>query len=174
MMETYSGLNVDVLDLQPDQILIEDIAHALSLQCRFNGHVKSFYSVAQHSLFVSVYSNNASLFGLLHDAAEAYLGDLITPVKQKMPRYREYEKILLHKIFLKFCRRLPSIEESNLVALVDKRMLLTEAKHFLSTIYYKNWYSNLDPFSVELIPSTPEIAEQEFLREFHFLHKVID
>jgi 5'-deoxynucleotidase YfbR-like HD superfamily hydrolase len=88
--ETHSGIFADLYGkrmLQPEQVDVGDIAHSLSHQCRYNGHCREFYSVAQHSVLVSRLlerSNHPArivMLGLLHDAAEAYLGDITRPVK---------------------------------------------------------------------------------------------
>lgn len=85
-IKTFSG-RVDPLNPDPEEIVIEDIAHALSRQCRYNGHCNGFLSVARHSIWVSDLLFNdghdprTQLSGLLHDAAEAYLGDLVRPLK---------------------------------------------------------------------------------------------
>jgi hypothetical protein len=81
-MQTYTGRQFWPIDPRADEIDIVDIAHALSQQCRFAGHCKSFYSVATHSWHTSnVCNSENALWGLLHDAAEAYLVDLPTPIK---------------------------------------------------------------------------------------------
>jgi hypothetical protein len=92
-IETFSGLFVDYDDPQPEQISIYDIAHALSQICRFGGHTRVFYSVAEHSILVSrLLGKDRSLprlAALLHDAHEAYLGDIPTPLKNALgPEYR--------------------------------------------------------------------------------------
>ena len=82
-MVTYSGKVIEPLNPDPDQIKITDIAHHLSNQCRFTGATKEFYSVAQHSVLVShVCDPKDALWGLLHDASEAYLSDICRPVKR--------------------------------------------------------------------------------------------
>ena len=79
---TTSGRRVDILKPDPATICIEDIAHALALQCRFNGHTRVFYSVAQHCVECSWIAKPAyAMECLLHDAGEAYLGDIVSPVK---------------------------------------------------------------------------------------------
>src|SRR6266496_1501995 len=81
---TYSGELITPLNPDPDDIQIEDIAHALSNQCRFSGHCKQFYSVAEHSCRVSdLCSYEHQLGGLLHDGTEAYLSDIARPIKQQ-------------------------------------------------------------------------------------------
>lgn len=84
-IRTYSGLRVDPLEMTPEEVSILDIARALSRQCRYNGHVGGFLSVARHSIMVSErlapLGRQMQLWGLLHDAAEAYLGDLVRPLK---------------------------------------------------------------------------------------------
>jgi 5'-deoxynucleotidase YfbR-like HD superfamily hydrolase len=85
-IKTFTG-RVDPLNPDVDTINIEDIAHALSRQCRYNGHCEGFMSVARHSIWVAErlddegYNTEVQLTGLLHDAAEAYLGDLVRPLK---------------------------------------------------------------------------------------------
>ena len=80
-----------------EQIIIEDIAHALSFLCRANGHFKSFYSVGQHCINCAReasargYSKRVQLGCLLHDGSEAYLSDVTRPVKKEMPLYLEFE-----------------------------------------------------------------------------------
>jgi uncharacterized protein len=82
-IQTYTGKQFWPLSPLPEDIVIEDIAHALSMQCRFGGHVRTFYSVAQHSVHVSLLVEpQYALWGLLHDAAEAYLVDLPRPIKK--------------------------------------------------------------------------------------------
>ena len=80
---TYSGKIIEPLNPDPEQIDIEDIAHALANQCRFTGHTREFYSVAQHSVLVSeICDEQDALWGLLHDASEAYLSDIARPIKR--------------------------------------------------------------------------------------------
>jgi 5'-deoxynucleotidase YfbR-like HD superfamily hydrolase len=84
-ISTVTGRHIDPLDPNPDDIDIYDIAHALARQCRYNGHVGHFLSVARHSIWVSEqlagHGKAMQLWGLLHDASEAYLGDLVKPIK---------------------------------------------------------------------------------------------
>ena len=95
-IQTVSGKKFPLLTPDTEAIDIQDIAHALSMICRFNGHCISFYSVAEHSVHVSrLVAPNLALWGLLHDAAEAYLGDVPTPLKGHLGGFRDREKTLL-------------------------------------------------------------------------------
>ncbi len=92
-VETYYGRKVYPLEPDPDTLCIEDIAHALSLQCRYNGHTPDFYSVAQHSVLASYYAEpNLQRAALLHDAAEAYISDVPSPLK-KCPDFKAFNRI---------------------------------------------------------------------------------
>lgn len=90
---TYTGQKVHPFDLKPDQVRIADIAHALSRTCRYSGHVEGYYSVAEHCLLISdLVSEEHEMCALLHDAPEAYLTDLPSPVKSKLSGYNELEE----------------------------------------------------------------------------------
>ncbi len=90
---TSSGKYVDLASPDPDTIDIRDIAHGLSMVCRFGGHTKFHYSVAQHSVLVStLVPEGYAMQALLHDAAEYVLGDLPTPLKAMIPQYRAIER----------------------------------------------------------------------------------
>lgn len=101
---TFSGEKFNPLNPDVEKIKIGDIAHALSMLCRANGHFKSFYSVAQHSINCANeakargYSLRVQLACLLHDASEAYLSDITRPVKEKFTQYHEFEKNLQNVI----------------------------------------------------------------------------
>ena len=104
-IQTYSGGKFFPLSPESEGITIEDIAHALSNLCRFAGHVKRFYSVAQHSVLVSHYCDPIdALVGLLHDASEAYLLDMPRPLKKSgyFEAYLEAEDRLMRVIEKKF------------------------------------------------------------------------
>ena len=107
-MQTYTGQKFFPLDPKPEEINIEDIAHALSQMCRFSGHTSTFYSVAQHSILCSRLAGceEVAFAALLHDAAEAYVGDMIRPLKWNGERlgllFCQLEDTIVHVISERF------------------------------------------------------------------------
>ncbi len=137
--ETYTGLLIDLINPRPEQINILDIAHALSNQCRFNGHCSEFYSIAQHSVLVSKrlldlgHGDECQLAGLLHDAAEAYIGDIITPVKSRLPDFKAIEDGLLPTILEHLGGGSDSGKWRAIVKEADWALLATEAKKLMAS-----------------------------------------
>lgn len=134
-IETRTGKRVSVENPQPDQFDIKDIAYALSNTCRFNGHCAGFYSVAEHSVAVALrLPSELRLAGLLHDATEAYLGDIPSPIKQFLPDYKAIEKRFEEAVATAFMVNLwePAVKEADIDA------LFTEA-HFLIPSQGKDW-----------------------------------
>lgn len=168
-IQTYSGLQAHPLDLQPNEICIEDIAHALSNICRFTGHCKEFYSVAQHSVNVALYCHLPNgLWGLLHDASEAYICDIASPIKHSVPftYYRKIEKNVMKAILKKFNLPLREPEE---VKQIDHEMVILEAKQLglYSHAWEKQWGKGKFNFILHSMP--PCKAEQKFLSLFNYL-----
>lgn len=103
VIETYSGSSVDVMNFDLSSVNLDDIAQSLALICRYNGHIPSFYSVAEHSVRVAWwlrqhgYDEEIQLSGLLHDAAECYVGDMIRPLK-RVPEVGKVHQGLEHAI----------------------------------------------------------------------------
>jgi uncharacterized protein len=124
-IQCASGKYFDFLNPAGSHICIEDIAHALSHINRFTGHTRVPYSVAQHSYVVScIVPYKDALAGLLHDAAEAYLGDVSSPLKQLLPEYKVIEHRVHAAIFEHFGLdpELPaSVKEADLIALATER-----------------------------------------------------
>jgi len=129
---THSHKMFDPLRPDPKLIDITDIAHALSMLCRANGHFRSFYSVGQHCINCALeakargYSKRVQLGCLLHDASEAYLADVTRPVKQELPRYQQIEEPLQETIWQTFMGTAPDAEEQKLIFLIDDDVLLNE------------------------------------------------
>lgn len=165
-IETSQGIKFNFLDPSPDEINIKDIAFALANQCRFNGHVP-FFSVAEHSVAVAArLPPRLQLAGLLHDAAEAYLSDIPSPIKQHLPDYQALEKKVQDAIYKKFSVVL-SEDEVKLVKEADKDATSTEA-HYLLPSKGKDWLSVFfkprKEYQPRLLP--PPEAVQMFLYWF--------
>lgn len=136
---TYTGTMVDPLNPKPDQIDSRDIAHALSMLCRANGHFKTFYSVGQHCVncmqeaAARGYSRKVQLACLLHDASEAYLSDVTRPVKHELPQYLEIEMPLQEAIWNKYLPEPMTPEERKQVQDIDDAMLYHEFLALMDT-----------------------------------------
>ncbi len=103
-VSTFLGNRFFLEQPRIDDVAIEDIAHGLAYQCRFNGQTKTFYSVAQHSLMVmSLVPEHIQFSALLHDAAEAYLGDMVKPLKNLFPEFSRIETRVMEIIGDRFC-----------------------------------------------------------------------
>lgn len=123
-IQTFGGKRFDLLNPRAEDIEIEDIGRALSRICRYTGHSKQFFSVAQHSVLVSVVVDKPyQLHALLHDATEAYIGDISSPLKKLIPGIKEIEARIEGVIAQKFGLSLPPPEA---VVEADLRMLSTE------------------------------------------------
>ena len=157
-IQTYTGVRFDLEAPTPEMIRIEDIAHALALINRFAGHTREPYSVARHSIYVAeVLPPSLKLEGLLHDAAEAYLGDVTSPLKELLPDYRIIETRVEDVIRRKF--NLPAIA-SHEVRVADLRLCATELRDlfdapvidshlklkgvepYLGTVIPREWWSD--------------------------------
>ena len=169
---TYSGKQYWPTDPKVEDVCIEDIAHALSMLCRYTGHVNRFYSVAEHSVLVSLMvPPELALEGLLHDASEAYLGDVSRPLKRDLPDYKEIEAFNDAQIRIRF--RLP-IDEHRLVKQADSDILHTEYRALMR--------HPLPPNALTQVPGTwreevrlffwpPAQAEIAFLNRYGALMK---
>ncbi|MEY7688119.1 HD family hydrolase [Citrobacter cronae] len=124
-IQTLSGKHFNYLDIQQDDIVIEDIATALSHICRFAGHLPEFYSVGQHSVLTShLVPQEFALEALLHDAAEAYLQDIPSPLKRLLPDYQVIEARVDAAIRQKFGlprEQHPTVKYADLVMLASER-----------------------------------------------------
>ncbi len=169
---TYSGKHVHPLSPRPEEIDIEDVAHSLSQMCRFLGHTEGFYSVAQHSVHVSEQvPREDALWGLLHDASEAYLCDLPSPIKRdpEMSIYRIAEDRLMLAVCKKFGLP-PKMPHS--VAVADKVLLATEFRD-VTTMDDPDWIINecgqKPLWDYHVVPWPPIVAECRFMERFQEL-----
>lgn len=158
-VKTRSGIYIDVFEPKITDFSIEDIAHSLSLQCRFNGHTQEFYSVAEHCLRASTYFKlpQDKLEALLHDAAEAYIGDLPKPIKDELSCYKEIEKTLDQIIADRFNLRYPMSKQ---LKVVDRLMLEWE------------WENIVIDNKIEPLP--PREAKNRFIKLYYKLIEKVD
>ena len=159
-IQTYTGRQFFPLDPSPEALDVRDVAHALSLQCRFNGHCLAYYSVAEHSVRVSrVVPAELALWGLLHDATEAYVGDLPRPIKQQLPAYRQAEEELMRVIAERFGLSWPMPAA---VVEADTVLLATAARDLMAPPPAP-WGLGVEPLPERIVPWEAERAEREYL-----------
>jgi hypothetical protein len=167
---TFSGIRFWPLLPNPADIRIEDIAHALSNQCRFGGHAREFYSIAEHSVRVSQLCRpEDALWGLLHDASEAYLSDVLAPMKElpQFDAYRAAERSLQGTIATRFGL---STEQPRSVTEADRAILEIEIRDLL--IPTGGRQPGRPPHKNKLAitnPWQPRIAKARFLSRFREL-----
>lgn len=164
-ISTYLGNRFYLLNPRIDDVVIEDIAHGLAYQCRFNGQTRTFYSVAQHSIIVAeLVPAEQRLAALLHDAAEAYLGDMVKPLKLLLPEFSSIEFQVSSIIAAKFGLPgfdFPEIKRADLIALAtEKRDLMPYST--------ESWESlrGINPLLQIIEPMSPEEAKSAFLAAF--------
>ncbi len=171
---TVSGRRINPLDPDPADIDPGDIAQALSNLCRFGGHSRAFYSVAQHSVIVSdrLAGEGAGpdtvMAALLHDAAEAYLGDLPHPLKHRSElgaAFRVAEKRLEAVIQARFA--LP--EASARIKPIDRSLLATERATFSQVAWHWPELDGVEPLPIEIEPWEPARAAREFNERYERL-----
>jgi 5'-deoxynucleotidase YfbR-like HD superfamily hydrolase len=169
-IETKTGVLFEFMNPTVDMINIEDIAHALSMNCRFTGQCSRFYSVAEHSVYCSLLVDRKdALAALLHDASEAYLADIARPVKPYLENYGKIEDNLMQIIANKFGFEYPLAKT---IKDADVCMLSTEAKSLMPG-KGDNWtmwnYMERPKDQISVIGYPPEIAKKMFLDRFHEL-----
>lgn len=156
---TYTGVIMNPSDPKPENIQIADIAHALSMMTRANGHLKTFYSVAQHSVncvmeaLARGYSERVQFACLLHDASEAYLSDMTRPVKEHLPEYAVLEERMQNVVWKVFGLNDLTLEEKEQVKSIDDAMLYFE---FLILRNYK------------VFEKAPDLISEPCYKELHF------
>lgn len=164
-MQVYSGRQYWPMDPRPDEVHIEDIAHSLSLQCRYAGHCIQFYSVAEHSVHIARwldkhYGPVTAIHGLLHDATEAYCVDVPRPLKPSLTNYKQIEASNWVAIAKRFhlANELPAAVHE-----ADNRIIADE----LVNLRPMAWHAqHNDPLGVSIGRWSPEDAEDEFLAEY--------
>lgn len=175
-MQTATGRAFWPLDPRSEEVFIEDIAHALANQCRFAGHTRKHYSVAQHSVLVSrlLGDDDPGRAGLLHDAAEAYVVDLPRPLKKSgaLDSYEDIERRVADAISTRFglpcgCFEATAVKRADCVVLMtEKRDLLAPSPLPWS---YLQPGESLAPLNEVIVPWAPMVAHYRFLERFEEL-----
>jgi len=175
--QTRTDKKFSLNNINPDNVCIEDIASALSKQCRYNGHIDRFYSIAQHCICVAEgLLPQLSIYGLLHDAAEAYIGDITMPVKQYLLKNNsdliyDLEENILEAIYYKFNLKCPDLPLQAKVKKQDNIWLVLEALNMFDSIV-DNWtekYIMLDDIKDITMEKAlnPDEAEKEYIKKFY-------
>jgi uncharacterized protein len=170
-LQTVSGRWVNPFDPDPNQLDPGDIARALANQCRFGGHSRVFYSVAQHSVIVSELVEEQggdvedAFAALMHDAGEAYLGDMPHPLKHRSPlgaAFKAAEEHLERAIRERF-RIKPDVPE---IKRVDRALLATERRVLSAEEWHWPELDGVEPLDLELRAWSPDDAVAAFARRF--------
>lgn len=164
-MQTYSGRQYWPLDPRAEDVAIWDIAAALGKLCRFSGHSRRFYSVAEHCVLLarsSACPPALRLVALMHDASEAYVTDVIRPIKPYLGGYAEIEDRNMRAIAQRFGFTWPM---PAIVKDLDNRMLAAERDQVMASPPAP-WAIDCPPLDVELQLWTPDRATAEFVDAF--------
>ncbi|MDE7222967.1 MAG: hypothetical protein K2O34_04205 [Acetatifactor sp.] len=163
-------MHFDPAEPERDKIDVRDIAHALSMICRGNGHVKTFFSVGQHCIHCALeaeargYSPRLILACLLHDASECYMSDVPRPIKGAMPWYKEVEERLLEQVYIKYLGTALTDEEEEQVKQIDNDMLYYDLLNLLNEKMEQEAPAMKTEFSYEVLPF--EQVEKRYLELF--------
>ena len=172
---TYTGLHFDPTNPDIDKINIKDIAHALSLTCRGNGQVKSFFSVASHCIYccreakLRGYSDRIVLACLIHDASESYMSDVPRPFKKTLLSYIEKEDALLDLIYTKFLGSTLDESEKAIVKQIDDDLLYFDLTELLNQKIEGDVPLMNIKINYDFIPF--EDVEKEYLELFYKYYK---
>ncbi len=167
-IQTFTGRQFFPLAPRVEDIDIIDIAHALAMKCRYTGHTKRFYSVAEHSCLVAyALPDEFKLWGLMHDAAEAYLPDVVRPIKHMLTGFAEIEARVERAIFDKFglVGEIPvEVHRVDAAILGDEKLALMGPEP-------ASWDLPYAPLNVKIMCLPPPVAKELFLHRFKDLWK---
>ena len=173
-VQTHSGKYFDYADPKPDQVNLLDIGQSLARECRYNGQTTTHYSVAQHSVLVSLLvPKEYALYGLLHDASEAYMRDIATPLKLLLPNYRKIEDRAQAAIYERFGMDPVLTEDiAFIVKKVDAQVFMAEREQLMPADGL-DWpgIMNLDPITLTITEMNAQRAESYFLERFDSIQK---
>jgi 5'-deoxynucleotidase YfbR-like HD superfamily hydrolase len=162
--QTYTDLMFYPKDPRPEDIDIRDIAHGLAYSSRFNGQTNRYYSIAEHCVHVSYECDEAdALEGLMHDAAEAYVGDVVTSVKRHLPGFYEIEDAIEQVIAAKYKLRRPwpeSVKRADIAVLIAEKRDL-----FAKNLVWKK-HANTKPMSRTVNCWNDSTAYDHFLKRY--------
>ncbi len=175
----YGGTQFTPLKPVKEEVYITDIAHSLSNICRFNGHSKFFYSIAQHCMAVAdmikqdKLSPEMEMYGLLHDASECYISDLLSPVKACIPGYKNIEKNIEDVIYDAIGIPRPTPEELKVLKKYDSIALYVEAKHLMKRYESLSNITIYEKIDYPIEKKDHDEIKKEFLDRFNSLQLVI-
>lgn len=168
LMETATGGWIDPLRPDPDRVHPMDVVHALANMCRFNGHTRRFYSVAQHSIVVAdgvtLELEDVRLAALLHDASEAYLCDLTKPVKDRLNEYKVAERLVMRAVARRFRISYSLFYDARVVE-ADVRALMTERRDLMHGNSPPWGAMTAEPFETKIRPLPSTTVRREYLQE---------
>jgi uncharacterized protein len=170
-IDLSTGTKIDLANPSLESVSIVDIASSLSKICRFTGHSTDFYSVAQHSVLASHICRGyeAQFAVLMHDAHEAFCGDVSSPLKAMLTDYQAIEKRLQKLVQDRFNI---GHENDDLVRVCDLKMLATEKRDLLANSHtFWEVLKNVEPLSLRIIPWDHALAKKMFLRRFNELNE---
>lgn len=174
-IETYTGRQFWPVDPRPEDVDIRDIAHALSLLCRYNGQCRFLYTVGQHSLCCADIGRDyyrdkkLELYALLHDASEAYISDVSKPVKPFLTGYKDMERRIMAVVYAALGVEPPNDVYHRMVKRIDQGVMVAEAKLLMPFNGWGAWTGDALEVNVEIGKADPDEVEARFLARFREL-----
>lgn len=168
-IQMFSGVPFYPQDPREDEIDIDDIAHHLSMIVRYNGGATEFYSVAQHSVLLSYLVKEENSFcALMHDATEAYLGDLVRPIKYLFPEFIRMEENIWKLISKKYGlpEKIPADVKNH-----DVKICFTEKRDLLNKPTYQFYGREMEPHDIRIEPWSWQVAKEKFTQRFRELYE---